>query len=67
MSLEDRVNEIELHLAAHVQTLNRIISLQEEQSGVMRDMLRLLGSIDDRLGSIEDYLRPPGRNGPQRQ
>jgi len=70
VSLDDRVSHLETEyreinrkLDSHAMLLDRIITLQEEQSGIMRDVVRLLGSVDDRLGRIEESLRPPGRNG----
>jgi hypothetical protein len=63
MSLDDRVHSLEQEYAHIDQLLTRVVAVQEEQSGVMRDVVRLLGSMDDRLGRIEEYLRPPGRDG----
>ncbi len=70
MTLDPRVDRLETAtvtilsvLERHERLLDRIVQVQEQQAGTLRDMVRLLGSIDDRLGHVEEYLRPPGQNG----
>jgi hypothetical protein len=60
MNLDDRVHSLEQEYAHIHHLLTRIVAIEEEQSGIMRDIVQLLGSVDDRLGHIEEYLRPRG-------
>jgi len=66
MSLDDdRLTRLETIVLDHEDRVALIERLLQEQTGLNRDLVRLVGSIDDRLGNIERYLRPPGTNGAQ--
>jgi hypothetical protein len=63
MTFESRIDRLETIVLHHDELLNRLVTLQEEHRGFNRDMLTLLGSIDDRLGAIERALRERPSNG----
>lgn len=65
MTLEERIDRLERIVLGHDELLNRLVVVQEQQAGLMRDLVTLVGSIDDRLGRIEDILRKRGTNGRQ--
>ena len=44
--------------------LERMADTLDEHTGLLRDMLTLFHSLDERTARIEAYLRPPGANGP---
>jgi len=62
---DDRLTRLETIVLDHEDRVALLERLLQEQAGFNRDIVRLLGSIDDRLGRIEQYLRPPGTNGAQ--
>jgi len=69
MTLDDRMARLEQivigHqdlLVSHGDLLERLVAVQEQQFDMLRSLVTLVGSIDDRLGRIEDALRGPSRN-----
>ena len=56
MTLEERVERLEIIVIGHDALLNRIVAVQEQQAGLLKDLVTLVGSIDDRLEHIEEHV-----------
>jgi len=60
---DDRLTRLETIVLDHEERVALIERLLQEQAGFNRDLVRLVGSIDDRLGRIEEHLRRLNSNG----
>lgn len=70
MTLERRLDDVEQRLGrveaqlAPAGLLGHIADTLDEHTSLLRDLLTLFRSHDERLERIENYLRPPSTNGP---
>jgi HD-GYP domain-containing protein (c-di-GMP phosphodiesterase class II) len=62
---QDVLDRHDARIAMHQDRIALLERLAEEQVGLNRDLVRLIGSIDDRLSHIEQILRQRGSNGQQ--
>jgi hypothetical protein len=55
--------ELEARLDRIERLTERLVIAQEQQTTLLQEVVRLIGSVDERLGLIEEHLRNRPTNG----